>query len=146
MKVLGKDALVPYPLGLEMNGEVLLKSYSPPYFGSMTEAVQAVADAKKSSFQSAQQGSGAWSNPAIGAQIQGVSDAARAATVAYCEYVWQRYGRFPAYLAPFRTVVGFQACHVDVEFYDKFYRPEALAQAQRDDFAKQTAATASSSR
>jgi hypothetical protein len=53
------------------------------------------------------------------------------ATVAYCEYVYDRYGRFPAYAPPLRTVLGFQVNHVDSEFYDKFYRTEALAEAQR---------------
>ena len=27
-----------------------------------------------------------------------------------------------AYMPPFRTVLGFQACHLDNEFYDRFYR------------------------
>ena len=34
----------------------------------------------------------------------------------------------------YRTVLGFQACHLDVEFYDTFYRPEALGETQRKDF------------
>jgi hypothetical protein len=54
------------------------------------------------------------------------------ATVAYCEYIYDHYGRFPAYLAPFRTVTGCQVTHVDTDFYDKFYRPEALTEAQRE--------------
>jgi hypothetical protein len=41
------------------------------------------------------------------------------------------YGRFPAYAAPFRTVLGYQATHVDEDFYDLFYRPEALSETQR---------------
>ena len=40
-------------------------------------------------------------------------------------------GRFPAYPAPFRTSVGFQAAHLDLGFYEKFYRPEALGDAHR---------------
>jgi hypothetical protein len=35
------------------------------------------------------------------------------------------------YAPPLRTVLGFQVNHVDVEFYDKFYRPEALSDVQR---------------
>ena len=35
-----------------------------------------------------------------------------------------------------RTVVVYQACHLDVEFYDKFYNPEALTPTQREDFAR----------
>ena len=67
-----------------------------------------------------------------------VSEAAIAATTAYCEYVWNHYGRFPAYMPPYRTVLGFQACHLDAEFYDKFYRPEALTETQREGFAKRS--------
>ena len=31
---------------------------------------------------------------------------------------------------------GFQASHLDVEFYDRFYRPEALAASQREHLAR----------
>lgn len=51
-----------------------------------------------------------------------INSAAVEATTAYCEYIYNRCGRFPAYMPPFRTVLGFQACHLDNEFYDRFYR------------------------
>jgi hypothetical protein len=70
-----------------------------------------------------------------------VSEATIAAASAYCEYLWGRYGRFPVYLTPYRTVLGFQACHLDNEFYDRFYRPEALGATQRADFARQHGAS-----
>jgi hypothetical protein len=69
-------------------------------------------------------------------QIPATSEAAIAATTAYCEYLYERYGRFPVYLTPYQTVLGFQACHLDAEFYDRFYRPEALGAAQRADFER----------
>jgi hypothetical protein len=72
-------------------------------------------------------------------KIPRVSDAAVEATIAYCEYVWNRYGRFPATLPPYRTVLGFQACHLDAEFYDKFYRPGTLSESQRRDFQRRRA-------
>ena len=34
------------------------------------------------------------------------SDSAIAATIAYCDYVYERYGRFPANSGPFRTVLS----------------------------------------
>jgi hypothetical protein len=101
----------------------------------MADAVHAVVDAKVESFRQTTQDR-AWSDPGIGSQVPKVSEAAVSATIAYCEYIWNRYGRFPAYLAPFRTVVGYQACRLDVEFYEKFYRPEALTDTQRRDFAQ----------
>ena len=61
----------------------------------------------------------------------GKSGKAIQATTAYCDYVHRRYGRFPAYTAPFRTVIGFQVCRVDLDFYERFYRPEATSDAVR---------------
>jgi hypothetical protein len=51
-------------------------------------------------------------------------------------YIHDRYGRFPAYLPPFRTVLGYQAVHLDLDFYDRYYRPEALTQTQREHLAR----------
>jgi hypothetical protein len=42
------------------------------------------------------------------AKIPAPSAATVQATVAYCDYVFRHYGWFPAYTAPFRTVIGFQ--------------------------------------
>ena len=53
------------------------------------------------------------------------------AVIAYCTYIYENYGRFPAYPAPFRTSVGFQAAHLDLAFYEKHYRPEAISDAHR---------------
>jgi len=53
-------------------------------------------------------------------------EAAVQATISFCRYVHGRYGRFPSYTAPFRTVIGFQVCRVDAEFYRQFYQPEAV--------------------
>jgi hypothetical protein len=65
------------------------------------------------------------------AGIPRYSDKAIAATIAYCEYVYQRYGRFPAASGPFRTVLAYQAHHLDLDFYEKFYRPDTIGAAQR---------------
>jgi hypothetical protein len=140
MKLLKRDPSVPYPVGLEVNGEVLLKPFSPPYYRSMAEAVRAVADVKfgpEGIFRGHLSGT-AWKNGGeVTAQIEATTEAAIAATTAYCEYLWNRYGRFPVYLTPYRTVLGFQACHLDAEFYDRFYRPDALGRSQRADFSRQ---------
>jgi hypothetical protein len=40
LRLLGRDQPVPYPLGLERDGEVLLKPYCPPYYPSMEAAVR----------------------------------------------------------------------------------------------------------
>jgi hypothetical protein len=141
MKLLRRDLSVPYAVGLERNGEILLKPFCPPQYASMTEAVRAVANLKFGQhgvFRGHPAGN-AWVRPSeITGAVQPVSDKAVEATCTYCEYLWQRYGRFPVYLTPFRTVLGFQASHLDAEFYDRFYRQEALSATQREDFQRQT--------
>lgn len=51
-----------------------------------------------------------------------------AAAIAYCDYVFRRYGRFPAKSGPFRSVLAFQAHNLDPEFYSQFYLPEAVGE------------------
>jgi hypothetical protein len=134
--LLKRNPVVPFPVGLERDGEVLLKPFCPPYYPSMAEAVRAAVDLKfgvQGIFRGGSQGSAWAKHGEVTAQVPPISDAAIAATTDYCEYVWNRYGRFPVYMPPYRTVLGFQACHLDAEFYDKFYRPEALGESQRQD-------------
>jgi hypothetical protein len=74
----------------------------------------------------------AWRDPsAVADACPALSDANIDAAISYCEYVWARYGRFPAYQPPMRTLLGFQVNHVDCEFYDRHYKPGALAENQR---------------
>jgi hypothetical protein len=140
MRLLKRDPKIPYPVGLERNGEVLLKPFCPPYYRSMADAVRAVVEIKYGAngiFRSEGHGS-AWTRHGdVVQRVPPVGEAAIAATIAYCEYVWHRYGRFPVYMPPYRTVLGFQAAHLDAEFYDRFYRPEALGESQRRDFEEQ---------
>lgn len=134
MHLLGRNQAIPYALGLERDGKILLKPCCPPYYPSMKDAVRAVVDTKfcaQGLFRGGAAQS-AWRDPtAIVNAVPEISPAAVDATTAYCEYIFQRYGRFPAYMPPFRTVLGFQACHLDNEFYDRFYRAEALSESER---------------
>jgi hypothetical protein len=134
LKLLGRDFSVPYVQGIEHDGAPLLAPFCPPYFPSMAAAVREIA-ARKLGPQGIFRGAivhSAWRDPSpITAAAPDLSEAAVAAAIAYCEYVHDRYGRFPAYSPPLRTLLGFQVNHVDTYFYDRFYRPEALADAQR---------------
>ncbi len=136
---LGRDPLLAFPLGLERDRAVLLKPYCPPYFPTMEKAVRAFVETKygpSGSYRGSAERS-LWRDPAnCAAKIPPPSAAAIDAVIAYCEYVYQRYGRFPSYTAPFRTVIGFQVCRVDTEFYDKFYQAEALSDSVRENSAR----------
>src|SRR5215469_14009285 len=128
------DPVIPYPLGLERDDEVLLRPFCPPYYKSMEEAVRAFMESKFGSKGSYRGGvtESTWRDAeSRAAKIPAPSAVAVDATIAYCNYVYKRYGRFPAYTAAFRTVIGFQACHVDVDFYDLFYSTASTPAAVR---------------
>jgi hypothetical protein len=139
LRLLGRDRPVPYPLGLERDGAVLLKPYCPPYYPSMEAAVRAYVESKfgpRGVFRGGAALSG-WRDPARATgEIPAPSEPAIEATVAYSEYLYDRYGRYPVYGAPFRTVLGYQVTHVDIDFYERFYRPEALTDTQRQHMAR----------
>lgn len=131
--LLGKNPSIEYPVGLERDGKLLLGSYAPPYFKNMEEAVLAVVERKFGSSGVFDAGNvdSAFAEPQrVNTESPRVSEATVQATIAYCTYLHERYGRFPTYPAAFRTGVGFQAAHLDLEFYAKHYKPEALSPTQ----------------
>lgn len=138
-RLLRRDPPVPIALGLEHGGEPLVVPYCPPWFPTMADAVRAVVELKfgpAGVFRGAARHA-AWRDPeAVAAAAREPSPEAIDAAIAYCEYIHRRYGRFPAYQPPLRTVVGFQASHLDEEFYDRHYRPGALSETQREHMAR----------
>ena len=134
LRIRRQDIPIHYPLGLEREGKVLLKSYCPPYFPSMEAAVRAVVEYKLGPEGSFRKGidAGRWKDPAgMSAGIPPVTEKGFRAVVAFCEYLWDRYGRFPVYLPAFHTMTAFQAGHADTDFYDRFYRPGVLTDRHR---------------
>jgi len=134
IRALGKEFPVPTAVGFERNGEALIKPYCPPYYRDMEEAVMAFVDYKYSRGQGTLRDGGtstSWKDgTGVQAGIPAFSDAAIAATIAYCDYVYNRYGRFPANSGPFRTVLAHQAHRLDEDFYERFYKPEVVPFAQ----------------
>jgi hypothetical protein len=131
LRALGRDVAIPTAVGLERHGAELIKPYCPPYYRTMEEAVLAFIDYKyaegSGTFRDGGEATG-WKDPAaVQARIPPYSDEAIAATIAHCEYLYQRYGRFPPGSGPFRTVLAYQAHRLDADFYHRFYRPGTLA-------------------
>jgi hypothetical protein len=128
-RLLGREIQVPTAVGLERDGEILIRPYCPPYYPTMRDAVLAFVESKygrEGIFRSAGS-TGAWLDPAaVRAGIPQYSDAAVETAIAYCTYVYERYGRFPAVSGPFRTALAYQASRLDPAFYERFYEPGVL--------------------
>jgi hypothetical protein len=135
LRLKGADRSYPHPLGLTLNGVDLIKPFCPPYYRSMEEAVLAFLKHKQTSVTGAalrEHFPGSWKDPAaVQASIPKFSDECIAATIAYCTYVYETYGKFPAYFGPLRTTLAHQAHHLDLDFYDKFYHPGAYTETQK---------------
>lgn len=125
-RLLGQVVQVPTAIGLERNGEVLIRPYCPPYYPTMREAVLAFVESKygREGIFRSESVTTAWRDPvAIRAGIPPYSDEAIEAAIAYCTYVYERYGRFPSASGPFRTTLAYQASRLDPAFYAHFYQP-----------------------
>jgi hypothetical protein len=135
LRTLKKDIRIPTAVGLERDGQVLIKPYCPPYYRSMEQAVLAFVDRKFAPGTGTLRDGGAVTGWRDGAAVQAgiprYSDRAIAATIAYCTYIYRRYGRFPANSGPFRSVMAYQAHRPDPDFYEHFYRPDALSATHR---------------
>jgi hypothetical protein len=133
LKLMKRDFPTPTAVGLERDGQVLIKPFCPPYYRNMEEAVLAFIDTKYAQGTGIFRDGGAATSWQEGDSVQtGIpkySDKTIAATIACCDYLYKRYGRIPPALGPFRSVLAFQAHHLDPDFYNKFYRPEVRTHA-----------------
>jgi hypothetical protein len=134
LRALKKDIPIPTAVGLERDGQVLIKPFCPPYYRDMEEAVLAFVDYKYAQGRGTLRDGGAATNWQDGATVQAgiprYSDQAIAVTIACCEYLYSRYGRIPATNGPFRTLMAYQAHHLDAAFYRKFYHPEVVGEVE----------------
>lgn len=135
LRAMRRDVPVALATGLYApDGEPLLRPTTPPAFPTMRAAVEAVVERKfgRDGLYGSRAREGAWKEPdRIGHARGTIEDEAVEATVAYCEYVWERYGRFPAYLTPYHAVMVFQAAHLDPDFYDEHYIPGVIGDRHR---------------
>lgn len=124
LNLLGRNIAAPTAVGLEKGSDVFIKPFCPPYYRTMEEAVVAFIEYKFAPRTGTLRNPAvtSWQEPTtIQATIPRPSDKAIAATIAYCNYAYTRYGRFPPNAGPFRTVLAYQAHRLDDAFYQKFY-------------------------
>jgi hypothetical protein len=113
------------PVGLDG----IFEGACPPYHADMDAAVDFVLEQRwgaEGIFSAPERRPIPWRSPEIAHAVPRPSDEAIDATKSLCRYIWDAYGRFPATLDPFLMTVWYQAAHLDIEFYDRYYPPEAL--------------------
>jgi hypothetical protein len=113
----------------------VFQSYCPPYYPDMSSAVQAIFDAKwgqKGIYKEEGGPVATKDRQSLDRLVNKTPDWCLEATKAFCEYIWETYGRFPATIDPMSMNIWFQAHHLETDFYDQYYQPGAYHQAVRD--------------
>jgi hypothetical protein len=124
LRLLDKDTPVWSPTGLKdpdpkSKGEYLIKPFCPPCYASMKAAVEAFQERKFGKGGTLRQ-PGRWKE-ALKPPIPEYEPRLTRAAVEHAEYVFDRYGRFPAKFGPLATLTAFQAHRLDASFYEAKY-------------------------
>lgn len=113
------------PVGLEG----IFEGACPPFHADMDAAVDFILNQRwgeRGIFSAPESRISPWRCAEVAHAVPRPSDEAIEATRTLCRYIWNTYGRFPATIDPFLMTVWYQAAHLDVDFYDRYYSPEAL--------------------
>jgi hypothetical protein len=113
----------PNPTGLEG----VFEAYCPPHHADMAAAVEAFAERKFGPGGPFNRDTpGAWSDsPGVRGSAQVHDEAFKACITAQAQYLYDTFGKFPATVPSLMILNYVQAHHLDLEFYDRFFKPGA---------------------
>ncbi|MFD2512376.1 hypothetical protein ACFSRY_00740 [Pontibacter locisalis] len=113
----------PYPNPTGLEG--VMEGFCPPHYPDMRAAVEAVCDRKFGSggpFNEATPGPWKETSKVRGA-AQVHDERFRECVAMQAQYLYDTFGKFPATVPSIFTLLYLQAHHLDLDFYDKFYKP-----------------------
>jgi hypothetical protein len=113
----------PNPTGLEG----VFEAFCPPHHANMAAAVEAFAQRKFGPGGPYQRDTpGAWSDsPGVRSSAQVHSPEFKACVSLQAQYLYDTFGKFPATVPSLMILNYAQAHHLDLAFYDRFFRPGA---------------------
>jgi hypothetical protein len=115
--------VVPNPTGLPG----VFEAYCPPHYRDMRSAVEAFAQRKfgpNGPFH--KDTPGAWKDtPSVRASAEVHSDEFKECVALQAQYILDRFGKFPGTVPSVLAFIFLQAHHLDLEFYDHYFKPGA---------------------
>ena len=119
------------PVGLDG----VLEGRCPPYFPDMSAAVDAVAARRRPVLDDPvrlrRPAPYSMSDADYHAHLAELSDEGRACTKAICNYIYETYGKFPGTVDTMHLMWVMQVHHLDLNFYDQFFKPGAYGPTHR---------------
>lgn len=117
------DERWPYPNVTGLPG--VMEGYCPPHYADMRAAVEAVCERKFGPGGPFHPDTpGPWlDSPRVRAAALVHDEAFRDCVALQAQYIYDTFGKFPGTVPAIFVITYLQAHHLDLEFYDTFYRP-----------------------
>lgn len=130
------DERWPYPNPTGLDG--IMEGYCPPHYPDMRAAVEAVCKRKFGTggpFNP--KTSGPWkNNEKVRSAAQVHDKKFRECVALQAQYIYDTFGKFPGTVPSMFLIMYLQAHHLDLEFYDKFYKPGAYLKTHSEHMEK----------
>lgn len=115
----------PYPNPTGLEG--VMEGFCPPHYPDMRAAVEAVCERKFGHGGPFHPGTpGPWKDsPKVRSSAQVHSEEFRECVALQAQYIFDTFGKFPGTVPSIFLITYLQAHHLDLEFYNRFYKPGA---------------------
>jgi hypothetical protein len=124
----------PYPNPTGLPG--IMEGFCPPHYQNMREAVEAMCRRKfgpGGPFHS--ETPGPWKDtPRVRSSAQIHNKDFRECVALQAQYIFDTFGKFPGTVPSIFLITYLQAHHLDLEFYDKFFKPGSYLKTHADHF------------
>jgi hypothetical protein len=121
---------IPDPTGLPG----VFEGYCPPHYIDMREAVEALV--KRKFGQGGVYNSetpGAWrDNAKVRGSAKPFTDEIKECVTSQARYIYNTYGKFPATIPSIFLLTYLQAQHIDLDFYDHYFKPGAYLSTHKN--------------
>jgi len=129
-----KEDPFPNPVGLDGYFE----GFCPPYYKDMNAAVEAAVEGMGEKLDDWEKRGMVLphkvSNEEFEKAVPGVSDEGIECVKDICTYIFEEYGKFPAFNDTMHLLYFIQAHHLDTDFYDKYFKEGAYLENHKHHF------------
>jgi hypothetical protein len=126
----------PYPNATGLKG--VMEGFCPPHYANMRDAVEAACERKFGRGGPFHPDTpGPWKDSArVRSAAQVHSAEFRECVALQAQYIYDTFGKFPGIVPSIFLITFLQAHHLDLEFYDKFYKPGAYLKTHAEHMAR----------
>ena len=131
-----EEELWPYPNPTGLEG--VMEGYCPPHYPDMRAAVEAVCERKFGPGGPFHPDTpGPWKNSRkVRSAAQVHDERFRKCVALQAQYVYDTFGKFPGTVPSMFLIMYLQAHHIDLDFYDEFYKPGAYLKTHAQHMAR----------